>query len=90
MEPKTAHIGKYTTYGNALDTAYFLEASTYAPELITKNTVIYDALQRWIAEQKKNGAWGSTQETIEVIKSLTRFISTNPVSSKRMNITTMI
>lgn len=54
MEPKTAHIGKYTSYDNILNTAYFLEASTYVPEFITKNSVIIDGLQRWIAEQKKN------------------------------------
>ncbi|MEI6673324.1 MAG: hypothetical protein WCL02_08725 [bacterium] len=57
MEPKTAHIGKYTSYENILATAYFLEASSYIPEFMAKNTVIYDALQRWIAEQKKNGQW---------------------------------
>lgn len=57
MEPKTAHIGRDTSYGNNLDTAYFLEASTYDPEFMAQNTVIYEALQRWIAEQKKNGSW---------------------------------
>jgi hypothetical protein len=55
MEPKTAHIGKYNSYQNILNTAYFLEASTYAPEFMAKNSVIFDALHRWIAEQKKNG-----------------------------------
>ena len=55
MEPKTAYIGKYSSYQNILYTAYFLEASTYAPEFISEHTVIYEALQRWLAEQKKNG-----------------------------------
>ena len=90
MEPKTAHIGKYSSYDNIFNTAYFLEASTYAPEFMTKNSVIFDALQRWIAEQKQNGSRWSSQETIEVIKSLTRFISINPVSAKTMKITTTI
>lgn len=90
MEPKTAHIGKYTSYENILATAYFLEASSYIPEFMAKNTVIYDALQRWIAEQKKNGQWWSTQDTIAVIKSLTRFISANPISTQKMKVSTHI
>jgi hypothetical protein len=48
MEPKTAHIGKNTTYNNITDTAYLLEASSYVPELTNKYSTIYDALQRWI------------------------------------------
>ena len=90
MEPKTAHIGKYSSYGNILDTAYFLEASSYVPGVIAENTVIYDALQRRIAEQKKNGQWGSTQDTIRVMRSLTRFISVNPIPAKTMTIATSI
>jgi hypothetical protein len=55
MEPKTAHIGKYSSYGNALDTAYFLEASSYVPTMMSNNEAIYQALERRIAEQKKDG-----------------------------------
>jgi len=57
MEPKTAHIGKYNSYDNVLDTSYFLEAITYAPDFMKKNTIIIQALQRRLAEQKQNGSW---------------------------------
>jgi hypothetical protein len=56
MEPKTAHIGKTTSYNNIIDTAYLLKASSYVPELTNKYGTIYDALQRWIAEQKQDGS----------------------------------
>ena len=55
MEPKTAHIGKYTSDNNALDTAYFLEASSYVPTMMSNNAAIYQALERRIAEQKQDG-----------------------------------
>jgi hypothetical protein len=90
MEPKTAHIGKRTSSSNIPDTASLLEASSYVPELSTKYNTIYDALQRRIAEQKKDGSRGSTQDTINVIKSLTRFISVNPIEKDEMKINTLI
>jgi len=56
MEPKTAHIGKNTSSNNIINTAYLLQASTYVPQLTNKYSSIYDALQRWIGEQKKDGS----------------------------------
>jgi len=90
MEPKTAHIGKNTTYNNITDTAYLLEASSYIPELTNKYSTIYDALQRWIWQQKQDGSRWSTQDTVNVIRSLTRFISVNPISKDKINIDTLI
>ena len=55
MEPRTAHIGKYSSYDNITNTAYFLAASTYAPKFMKEHQAIYENMQRWIAEQKKNG-----------------------------------
>ncbi len=90
MEPKTAHIGKYSSYNNALDTAYFLEASSFVPVMIQDNAAIYQALERWIAEQKKNGQRWSSQDTISVIKSLTRFLEANPIANTTMKLSTQI
>lgn len=90
MEPKTAHIGKNAYYGNVLDTAYFLESSSYVPDMIKENWVIYEWLQRWIAEQKKNGMWWSAQDTISVVRSLSRFVTVNPIPEKTMTIDTII
>lgn len=90
MEPKTAHIGKYSTYDNMLHTAYFLEASSYLPTMIQENSTIYQALERWIAEQKKNGQRWSSQDTISVVRSLTRFIQANPIANTTMKLSTQI
>lgn len=90
MEPRTAHIGRDTSSDNIIDTAYLLQASTYAPELNSKYSTVYDALQRWIAEQKKDWSRGSTQDTVNVIESLTRFISTNPIPQSKIDIDTLI
>lgn len=90
MEPRTAHIGRDTSYNNIIDTAYLLQASTYTPELNNKYSAIYDALQRRIAQQKKDWSRWSTQDTVNVIQSLTRFISANPIPQNKIDIDTLI
>jgi hypothetical protein len=75
MNPRTAYIGKKQGSSNISYTASLIEAMSYAPVFTEKNIVIHEALQRWLVAQKKNGSWGSTQDTVHVIKALNRALS---------------
>jgi uncharacterized protein YfaS (alpha-2-macroglobulin family) len=90
MNPRTAYIGKKSTERMVGNTAIFIEAMSFSSEFREKYPAIADALQRRIVSQKKNGLWGSTQDTVNVIRGVSSMVSHTEIIPEEVKIATDI
>ncbi|MDD2908711.1 MAG: MG2 domain-containing protein [Candidatus Gracilibacteria bacterium] len=73
--PRGAFLGKDSFNSRILNTSEFIGAvSDIGLDNFKDVGQIIDNMNRWIISQKKDGSFGSTQETIQVIKNMTKYI----------------
>ncbi len=73
--PRGSFIGRTLTSTRLLNTALFLETvSTLWIDTVKDSETIIDNINRWMIAQKKDGSFGSTQDTLCVIRAFTAYI----------------
>ncbi len=71
--PRGSFIGRSGAYSRLSNTLGFIETVTLlGGESLREHQTIIDQMTRWVMDQKsKDGSWGSTYDTLSVIKSIT-------------------
>jgi alpha-2-macroglobulin len=76
LNPKGAYIGRSTLYSRIQNTALFLEnVALFWPKNFADQEVLVDNIQRWIMSQKRDGSFGSTQDTIATIQAISSYLA---------------
>ncbi len=77
FNPRWAYIGRSELYSRVQNTALFLETITlFGLDNFTDQAVLVDNLQRWLMSQKKDGNFGSTQDTLSAIEGISTYLWT--------------
>lgn len=71
--PRGSFIGRSGAYSRLSNTLGFIETVTLlGGETLREHQTVIDQMTRWVMDQKsKDGSWGSTYDTVSVIKSIT-------------------